>query len=279
MDDMIEGTSIFTIERRKDFPKAYTAFFEDLQTMVTTTSGKECKMFVFLEHCIRFWPHRCGAAGIDDYLKGIDIDIKNPKEDKELLLTLELLINLLHWAPQQDINDKTELSLSFDLSRGVESEANRMLDNADYILEQCCNMKVRVVADEAFPKYYITKRNVNVDIAAMAVPKLSDILLGYFDIRNEADIEFKKNALIAIYEYLEPRRKDLKQMPWGNISEEFFADMNSFRIRHKDKNQVSLRGKKKAIIFDKLFMMAVYMMQGEAVSGYKEEMKGLRDKK
>lgn len=98
-------TSIFTIERRKNFPEAFTKFFENLQSTVSTSAGDSYKMFLFLDRCLRYWPHRCGATGIDDYLKGIDIDIIVPKEDKDLLLTMELLINLLHWAPKQDYND------------------------------------------------------------------------------------------------------------------------------------------------------------------------------
>lgn len=96
-------TSIFTIERRKPFPEAFTKFFEDLQSPVRTSRGTNCKMFNYLNYCLRYWPHRCGATGIDDYLKNIGVDITHPKDDKDLLLVLELLINLLHWAPKQDI--------------------------------------------------------------------------------------------------------------------------------------------------------------------------------
>ena len=60
--------SIFTIERRKNFPAAFSKFFEDLQSSVTTSTGDSYKMFAFLDHCLRYWPHRCGATGIDDYL-------------------------------------------------------------------------------------------------------------------------------------------------------------------------------------------------------------------
>ena len=57
-------TSIFKIERRKDFPAAFTKFFEDLQTEVITSAGNNYKMFSFLDRCIRFWPYRCGAVSI-----------------------------------------------------------------------------------------------------------------------------------------------------------------------------------------------------------------------
>lgn len=69
---------------------------------MTTTTGDSYKMFLFLDRCLRYWPHRCGATGIDDYLKSIGVDMTALKSDKDLLLILELLINLLYWAPKQD---------------------------------------------------------------------------------------------------------------------------------------------------------------------------------
>ena len=270
-------TSIFKAERREDFPVAFTKFFEDLQTEVVTSAGNNYKMISFLDRCIRFWPHRCGAVSIDDYLKSIEVDIANPKKDQDLLLTFELLINLLYWAPQQDSNDLKDLQ--FDLSfkkNDVQNETERMLINAKYVLEQCCNMTIRVEADENFPKYYITKRNAYVDASVIAASKLSDTLLAYFDIRNEDDLDFKRSALVEIYKYMEPQRNVYKKLCCSAIGEEFFADMNSFGIRHNTKSQVSLRGKRKKALYDKLFLMAIYVLQSEDVNKYKDEMKTLR---
>lgn len=39
--------SIFTIERRKNFPAAFSKFFEDLQSSVTTSTGDSYKMFAY----------------------------------------------------------------------------------------------------------------------------------------------------------------------------------------------------------------------------------------
>lgn len=271
-------TSIFTIERRKDFSQAFTRFFEDLQTEISTTAGSEYKIFDYLNRCIRYWPHRCGAAGIDDYLKSIDVDISSPKEDKDLLLTLELIINLLHWAPKQDeLDDRnSEWSISFK-KNDVRNESARLLENAGYLLEECCNMQVRKQADLAFPKYRITKRNVNVDAAVAATPDLSEVLLGYFDIRNQDDIEYKKAALTAIYAHMEPLRKAYRSLSCSSVSEEFFTSMNTFGIRHNTQSQVRLSHKKKISVCDKLFMMAVYVLQTDDVNGYKNELKDLRE--
>lgn len=273
-------TSIFTIERRKDFPAAFAKFFEDLQTEVTTSSGNKYKMFLFLDRCIRYWPHRCGAVSIDDYLKGIGMDMTKPKNDQDLLLIFELLINLLYWAPHQDTNDLEDMELAFSFRKNeIQNETDRLLSNASYILEQCCNMAIRVEDDDIFPRYCITKRSAEVDATVLVAPDLSETLLTYLDIRNEDDLEFKKSALTKIYKYMEPRRSEYKKLSCSAISEEFFADMNSFGIRHNTKSQVSLRGKRMKSICDKLFLMALYVLRTKDVNQYRDEMKSLRETK
>ena len=274
-----QNTSIFTIERRMDFAKAFTNFFEDLQSLVHTSNGSNLKMFDYLNYCIRYWPYRCGATGLDDYLNGIGIDINNPRNDKDLLLILELLINLLHWAPKQDFNDNRNTDFDFALKKNnVENETLRMIENAEYLLEQCCNMKIREENSVDFPKYHITKRNVHVDSAVIAVPELKDILLGYFDIRNSDDLEYKKSVLTSIYGYMEPHRNEYKSLSCSAVSEEFFTSMNSFGIRHNAKSQVRMQKRKKMSVCDKLFMMAVYVLQTSELNEYKTELKELRKK-
>lgn len=153
-----------------------------------------------------------------------------------------------------------------------------MIQNAEYILEQCCNMKVREEENEDFPKYYITKRNIHVDAAVVAIPELKDVLLGYLDIRNSDDVEYKKAALTTLYGYMEQHRKEYKGLNCGSISEEFFTSMNSFGIRHNTKSQIRMQAKKKIEVCDRLFMMAVYVLQTGDVNEYKKELMELRNK-
>lgn len=272
-------TSIFTINRRKNFKESYDKFISDLQTVVETTTGKNYKMIDYLNYCIRYWPYRCDAISIGDYLSGMVIDTAINHEQRQLLLALELYINLLYWAPKQDSADDRDSSIGISFKKNdVEKEAKRFLDNIRYMLEQCCNMYIRKKDEDLCPKYFITKKSAIVDAAAISEPELSDILLSYFDIRNEFDINFKKNALTNIYTYMEPYRPEYKKLVCSAVSEEFFTDMNVFGIRHNTKSQVRMNGKKKMDTCDKLFMMALYVLQTKTVNAFKEEMKGLRDK-
>lgn len=82
-------TSIFTIKRRKNFKESYDKFISDLQTVVETTTGKKYKMIDYLDYCIRYWPYRCDAISIDDYLSGMVTDTAINQEQRQLLLALE----------------------------------------------------------------------------------------------------------------------------------------------------------------------------------------------
>ncbi len=271
--------SIFGIERRKDFQEAFENFFEDLDSVVFSSNGTKHKVFDYLNYCIRYWPHRCGATGIDNYLEAIGVDINNPMEDRELLLIMELFINLLHWAPKQDHNDNISDIMGLSFKKGdVEKESERLICNAEFFLEQCCNMRVREKVNVDFPKYYITKRNASVDAAVEAAPELADILLGYYDIRNIDDLKDKRARLDEIYIYMEESRNYYKGLVCSAISEEFFISMNSFGIRHGTKSQVKIQSRKKKEICDKLFNMAIYILQTPDVNEYKKELKALREK-
>lgn len=271
--------SIFEFERRRDFGKSFAVFFKDLETKVTTSAGMCYTVLGYLDYCVRYWPHRCGATGLDNYLREINIDITGLKDDKERLLVLELMINLLHWATEQDSLDATNDDFSVLFKKNeVENESVRLINNAEYILEQCCNMKIREEQDAEFPKYYITRRDVSVDEAVISVPELADVLLGYYDVRNTDDVEAKKAALTAIYAYMEPHRKEYKSLSCGSVSDEFFASVNTFGIRHNTESQKRITTKKMASLCDKLFAMAVYVLQTPNVNRYKNDLKGLREK-
>ena len=272
--------SIFTIERRKDFWESFTRVKEDLHlSQVTTSTNDHYKMADYLERCIRYWPHRRGAVSIEAYLYDIGVDLANPEDDRDLLLILELYINLLYWAPKQDFQDNESDVLSFSWKKdNISNETKRLLQNIEYMLEQCCNMSIREIDDDIFPMYRITKRNAYADAAVEAVPELSEVLLGYFDIRNEDDLEYKKTALTSIYAYLEPRRNDFKKMECRSFCEEFFAGMNSFGIRHNTKAQIKMQAKKRKNVCDMLFMLAVYVLQTPEVLKYKNTLKEMRIK-
>lgn len=271
--------NIFTIERRQDFNKAFADFFEDVvNTHVVSSTGQSFKMILLLEHGIRFWPYRCSATSIDSYLKQIDVDMTNPKSDTDFLLIMELLINLLHWAPRQDMQDDKDSEFSITFKKNdIQNESDRLLGNAVYILEQCCNMRVREEDGNCdFPKYFISKRDSEVDAVLEDVPDLAETLLGYLDVRNQGDRDYKKNSIATIYQYMEPHRKEYKGLSCSSISEEFFSAVNAFGIRHNTKSQVSLHYTKRIPLYDKLYKMAIYVLMTDKVCKYKEEVKKMR---
>lgn len=267
--------SIFDIERRGDFATSFADFFSDLNMSVALLDRETVNLFEYLNYCIRYWPYRYGAIGLNEYLRDIDVDIAAPKGDRDRLLTLELIVNLLYWAIEMDKSD-TGLSYYSETSE-LEEESDRLLDNAESILERCCNMRIREEDTEPFPRYYITRRNVTIDAAVLTAPELSDLLLGYYDIRNDDNLDARIEVLRSVYNYIEPHRKEYKGLSCGSISDEFFASMNRFGIRHNATSQIDLSSEMKKEVCDKLFLMAAYVIQTADVNKYRDELKSLRD--
>lgn len=274
----MNDSSIFTIERRMSLAEAVMAFEDDLSESVYPSGGEKSTVRKYLGHCLRYWPYRCGASSISDFLLNIGVDLNRPMNDRGRLLWLELIINLLHYAPEQEKKDMASNALfSVFQNSDVKKETTRLLENAEYILEQCCNATVREEKTSGFPKYYITKRDARVDSAVISVPELKDVLLGYYDIRTANSMQHKEKTLFAIYEYLEPLRKELKSLSCSTISEEFFISMNTFKIRHNKKDQIILSPEEKKIVCDQLFMMAVYVLQTKEVGNYHNQLELLRE--
>lgn len=274
--------SIFTLERRENLGESVANLLTDLrQTKVVTVAEDTYKIIDYLEHCLRQWPYRTGAISIDDYLKRVGIDMTAPKDEKDILYILELLINLLKWAPILDFEEDEDDSYEYRYSEKItqmERETGRILENITYILEKCSNMRIREDDRYKPSKYYITRRDSKVDITIEAAPELAHILLGYMDIRNEDDLKYKKEALSTIYMYMEDKRKEYGGLSCSAISEEFFVSMNSLGIRHGTKSQIRIHRSKQKTVYDDLFKMALFVLQTEEVNRCRDVVKAIRSK-
>ena len=270
--------SIFEIERRNSFLEMFNGFYKDVKdTAYPFSDLRYIAMIDYLDHCIKYWPYRGGTSSISQYLNAIGINIEESRTNMDMLLIMELLINLLHWASKQIGDEHADDPYFFQFEyEDIMKEVDRLLLNAETILELSCNMQIREIKGNP-PKYIITKRDAIVDAVIDKNHELANDLLGYLDIRNKQDIKYKESVLLNLYGYLEPNRKDYKTLSCGSISEEFFRSMNRFGIRHNTKSQVIIPPNEKISVYDKLFKMALYVLQASEVNGYKEEMKALRD--
>ena len=269
--------SIFSIERRINFPEEFKKILLDLvNTNVKTSLGSKETLYEYLDYCIKYWPFRCGSLNISSYMESMNLDNFPQNTDKYNLLYCELIINLLNYAPEKDRQDYKFVKVLDAFGKtDIARESERILQNLEYILEQGCNMYVRVDYIEKYPKYIISKRDADVDSALESAPELNDYLLGYLDVRNENDLEYKKNALIAIYHYLEPQRSTFKNVYSGKMCETFFATMNKFNIRHNKDDQIVLPEYKQKDVYDKLFKIGLCVVRSKELLDYQKELEAM----
>ena len=123
--------SIFTIERRLDFSKEFEKINLDItNTMVKPSSGLQISLYRYLDYCIKYWPFRCGALDISSYINSMDSVAISGNPDKFKLLICELMINLLHYAPEKERMDyKCDVVLDAFGQTEIAKESERINQN------------------------------------------------------------------------------------------------------------------------------------------------------
>ena len=268
--------TIFELERRTDLVSDFRFTVTDLEkTNVITKSLGNMSLKQLINDCIKTWPYRQGASSIPSYASAKGFDIYDIDDETDILYNYELFLNLLHWAPTYDRN-RADM-LSFDDSSTIVEECARCIENIEYKLEMV-NMRVREITTEETPQYVISKRDANVDAVIEAVPKLSEVLLSYLDVRNRNDEGAKKAVLKAIADHLEQKRKDkcYQGTEYNRLCENLFAVFNNASIRHKNSQQWKLKKPERMKLYDQTFKAAIHLMQKEDIDLFNSKVSDLK---
>ena len=270
--------TIFDIERRCDLHEEYDRVITDLRTTpITSSAMKQKYLYPLLDVSIRSWPHRQGATSIDYFASSHGFMLQKESPDEHFIFQLELLVNLLHWAPKYELMNRGPLELTWMDNSTVSDECNRCLENIEYFLERI-NMRVRSIEESVFPQYIISKRDANVDAVIEDTPELADILLAYLDIRNQDDEASKKAILKAIADYLEQKRNDkyYKGTAYNSLCEDLFTVFNNASIRHHNSTQWEMNNPDRIKLYDQTFRAAVHLLQMESINEFHEKIKELK---
>ena len=265
--------TIFDLERRCDLLTEYEQIVTDLRN----TYIQNANMIFTLGLCIRTWPHRQGAISIDSYANSHGFSALDDTSEVDALYSLELLLNLLHWAPTNEKLSAGPFDVNFGAASQLEKECTRCIENIEYFLTHI-NMRVREKNVSPFPQYAISKRDAQVDAVIEAVPQLSDALLSYLDVRNQNDENAKKAVLKAIADHLEQKRKDgcYKGTSYNGLCEDLFAVFNNASIRHKNNKQWKLPKPTRIKLYDQTFRAAIHLLQMEDVDVFQARVKELK---
>lgn len=260
--------SIFDLERRIDLAAEYYSILENADETLKTVMKS-----------IRTWPHRQAALSVRSYADGHRFSFDKPRSEEEILYSIELLINLLHWAPEYENKTKWLPDLTIDGGESFDDKCDQYIENIEYILEKS-NMHVREIDADTFPQYVIGKRDVDVDTVLEAVPELSEALLSYLDIRNQKDEAAKKEILKRIADYLEPLRnsKKYKGTSYSQLCDDLFTIFNKCKIRHNDKRQWALKKPERMKLYDQTFKAAIHLLQSDEASQFKDTVAELKQR-
>ena len=276
----ITRKSIFELERRCNLDEEFDLIVSDLRkTPIKSCAIASKSLEMLLDSCIKTWPFRQGATSIDSFAKSHGFFSYDAYSDEEMLYYLELIVNLLHWAPFYESNLTDYLDMSMLDDSTVTMECDRCIENIEYLLERL-NMRIRKIEKMPISQYVITKRDAQVDTVIEAVPELSEALLSYMDIRNQKDENAKKTVLKAIADYLEDRHKSkyYKGTAFASLEDNIFTVFNKVGIRHGDKKQWKLSKPARMKLYDQTFTAAIHLLQMEDVKNFNDTVSDLKEK-
>lgn len=263
---MAKTKSIFDLERRINLVESYTDFEYELKSMkMVATAAYGSSILQYLNRCFRIWPYREGCTTISDYLDNKEIDPTNQADRKfsneeKILFTFELYYNAMMWGIDCDSNTYDR---RFDHKYvPVDDYIYPLLENIDYILEKC-DYRIREIKQKECTQYIITKRNVAIECAVISEPRLKDALLGYYDLRNIKNEEYKRTTFRKISNYLERKYKanEFSGTECKGIYDSASFLFNNLNLRHDNGKQLNLPKKERMKLYEDLFEMCLFLIQ------------------
>lgn len=233
-------------------------------------------LFTIFNNIIETWKYRNSATNINEYFEDLGIqDFNNPLDDTQSILILLTIINLLDYGkhcltniflsnPDDDPYDyEPYLSLLTNL---YDNSTKIIRQNISYAIEQI-NYKISDYGDD---RKIFTKRDADVDSVLGIDIKLDQYLLGYLDIQNQDNIQFKKQALKTLADHLEPHKSEFNETAIRSYYDTFAFAVNNMNIRHNNKSQINLGGSEKEV-YDKIFRIGIHLIRELNVRKIKKE--------
>lgn len=235
-------------------------------------------LIAIFDYAILHWNYRITAASFSQYLSDIGaIDyFLNKDAENKAMLTLATIVNLISWS------DKFIEILFADLPDSIihttqvlyRKSIKVINENIDTALEQI-NYKI---SDYGEDRKIFTKRDADVDSVLGIDIKLDQYLLGYLDIQNQNNIQFKKHALKAIADYLEPHTQKFNGTTMKSLYDTFAFSVNNMDIRHNNESQINLNNSERKEVYDKIFRIGIHLIRDLNVREIKKEIDQYKQK-
>lgn len=299
--------NIFTVERRIDIKKEcnrivkicrvkrfsyplhlededdYSDLFDDdfyTIDMEYVSKHMQYSLLTIFNNIFENWEYRNTATDFTEYLEDISIqDFNNPTNDTQAILILLTIVNLLDYSerylknnilPKFDfynVNSHMIENLYINSTKVISQNINFVLDRINY-----------KISDYGEDRKIFTKRDADVDSVLGVDIKLDQYLLGYLDIQNQDNIQFKKHALKAIADYLEPHKKEFEKLQMCGLYDTFAFAVNNMNIRHNNKSQINLNNSECKEVYDKIFRIGIHLIRDLNVREIKKEIDQYKQK-
>lgn len=179
----------------------------------------------------------------------------------ELDLFMEIILMCIN---EEYLLDKTTRSdIIFDIIK----------NNIKKILSKTNQKMVNTTPNEPLPRYIIIPDDeVVTSVADLILPsdeKLALSILGYTHYNKRNDTKTKRNILMQLGNYIEPKLRSKKDT---DIS---YA-LNNWKIRHNTEKQINVSNEELNPLYDLLFHEILYYLLGEEHDNFKNEVNKLK---
>lgn len=246
----------------KEYNKLYSLFMNERVYGVLSLAE-------IFNNKFRYWKYKNTYINVEEILEDIGLSANTNNECclKDILNLIELIKN-------------AEKFCQYEKSY-VNSNAT-IFQNSNYILDK---LGYTTIEEEDY-KILLVKKDVDALETALEVEsqELSTLILSYIDFRIEKDIEEKRRILSGLGKYLEPKRKEIKNLS-SNLEDTIFLILNKMNIRHNNlegNNQVNYLnelGEKDLLEwYDRLYGLILTSIRLLEFNNQKLEYKDLKEK-
>lgn len=257
--------SIFERTKNISLRQGYSNVYEYMnRSLAGIINGQyNVSFWELLDSCMESWKYRQSATSIKQYFEQLHINkwqYPEDMSDQDILYAFEMFLNLMLRA--RDMANSLFCG-QYKYIELTEKHRNVTEESIKCILEQN-GMTYTYVED----KIVLRKISVSVDASLHIEEDLDNLLLGYYDIRNLGDATYKKMTLSRIANVLEKRRSEFNRDGIKQISDTVFFALNNMNIRH-GKTQIGLSEDDELKVLDRVFEMAIFLMQYMKIIPYK----------
>ena len=254
--------SIFNLNNNDTFKDEYLKIIKVLNSKCITINKKTYSYFEYINtYLYNNWKYRNTYIDCYEYLKFIGVNINSKK------ISFDSFINLIEFILNIQILIESNKFYNDNTSYSIPAKSI-IFHNIPLILD-----KLNYQAYDLDDKVVIFKKDIDYEDLFSIVPDdINELILSYSNINNNG-IKTKRIILNKLYNYIQSNLEKYKSLNSSVYQSIKLVVTKMGIIGEIDKKYQNLSNYKLRKYYDYCFNMITYLLRGETINKYKEELK------